>query len=284
MKRFIIGLSLLCVCICLRAQKSISTIKIFQTYIDSVYNFYIDSINTVSGGVVFCFQTTTGKLIKTDFEGNILSNLRNPYSFFTFFNGDTIILKDSVIVKTTNDTIATVKFYSPAKPFQCKYLTASTSDIFTYLDSIGWSCHVQRVFAKTISERLLFYIGSLSGLCYYQERVYALQSNISSNNGRIVSKKLNNNEDTDITIIPIIDPVGISGYNGCLYVFSNDDKCLYRIVTSEETNINSVKEQRTERESIHRGLDGKVISPSVPGIHIIKYPDNTVKKSRVSFQ
>lgn len=284
MKRFIIGLSLLCVCICLRAQKSISTIKIFQTYIDSVYNFYIDSINTVSGGVVFCFQTTTGKLIKTDFEGNILSNLRNPYSFFTFFNGDTIILKDSVIVRATNDTIATVYYYPPSRPFQCKYLAVSTSDIFVYLDNIGGSSHVQRVLANTISERLFFYIGTLKGLCYYQGKVYGLQSNTTNANGRIVSKKTDLNGDTETSIVSIKEPVGISGYNGCLYIFSNDDKSLYRLMTSEETNIYSVKGFGTGREPIHCGLDGKVINTSDPGIHIIKYPDNSVKKSYVSFE
>ena len=261
------------------ATETFNAVKVFQVDIDSIYNFYIDTIGTTSGEVEFCFQTTTDKLIKTNIEGNILSTTNNPYKYYTVFDEDTLILNGCYIIKN-KDTIAY------ASDTMCRLITASQSGIYVYfggdIDSKGvsWSWQVQNVLANSYSERICFYSNPISGLLFYQDTLYALEPTYTNNSGNLYSFSIYNNGPKKSASVPIKQPVGIAGYRGKIYVFSNSNKTVYQLTGTYNTDDNtSVSAYLEDKAPIHYGLDGKEISPSSPGVHIVKYPNGSVNKT-----
>ena len=59
-----------------------NAVKVFNLDFDDVYNIFIDTLNAANGEAAFCFQTNSGKLIKTDIKGVTLSTVDNPDTFF----------------------------------------------------------------------------------------------------------------------------------------------------------------------------------------------------------
>lgn len=256
------------------AQINQNASVVFQTDIDSIYNFYIDTIGSTSGDVEFCFQTVSGKLVKTDINGSIIGIESNPYKYFTIYDGDSLVLSKGSVIKG-GDIIAT------ASDTLCRLIAASPVGIYVYyggdIDSRGvaWSWQVQNVSAEDSFDKIIFYSTPISGLSVYQDSLYVIQYL----NKRIYSVNVNNPRGRGFRDISSIgQPVGIAGYKGQLYVFSNADKTLYRLKISGETGILFVKAPIPSEGPVYFGLDGKKADPKEPGIHIVKYPDGSVKK------
>ena len=210
---------------------------VFQADIDSIYNFYIDTIGTTSGDVEFCFQTVSGKLVKTDINGSIIGIESNPYKYFTIYDGDSLVLSKGSVIKG-GDIIAT------ASDTLCRLIAASPVGIYVYyggdIDSRGvaWSWQVQNVSAEDSFDKIILYSTPISGLSVYQDSLYVIQYL----NKRIYSVNVNNPKGRGFREISSIgQPVGIAGYKGQLYVFSNADKTLYRLEISGETGTPVVR-------------------------------------------
>ena len=275
MRRVITLFALLFIGLYSNAQDSWNAVKVFELDAeDDVYSIYIDSVGSSDGNAVFCFQTdSTNKLIKTDFKGDIIEVTENPYRFFSVLNGDTIISTYEAIINiASGDTIAQkFKFY------QNRNIVTSISGVYVFQLSRGLNRVVNCLNWTVLLETMQFY-----GLCCGGGYVYMLYLERDSKLVMLLCL------DEDMTtrkeaIISIEKPNGIAEYRGSLYVYSNKDKAIYRLEPPVETSVSPVIESGTIVVPIHYGLDGKVISPSVPGIHIIKYPDNTVKKSVVLY-
>ena len=217
-------------------------VKVFDLDIDSVYNIYIDSVGTVSGAVEVCFQTTSGKLIRTDREGAVLSTKTNPYTYFTFFEGDTLILKDSTVVNTIGDTIA-VAMYSDGNLMQCHYIAASQYGIYVFVGNKisspmhSYSEQVQNVMGIGGYEGtgILYFVHGVSGLCVYRNVLYSFRSSQDYNSGFLSWRNEQYNEFRGGGEVNIGRPAGIAGYGDFLYIFSNTDKALYRIEVPQES-------------------------------------------------
>lgn len=217
-------------------------VKVFDLDIDSVYNIYIDSVGTVSGAVEVCFQTTSGKLIRTDREGAVLSTKTNPYTYFTFFEGDTLILKDSTVVNTIGDTIA-VAMYSDGNLMQCHYIAASQYGIYVFVGNKisspmhSYSEQVQNVMGIGGYEGtgILYFVRGVSGLCVYRNVLYSFRSSQDYNSGSLSWRNEQYNEFRGGGEVNIGRPAGIAGYGDFLYIFSNTDKALYRIEVPQES-------------------------------------------------
>ena len=255
------------------AQTGQNISLVFQVDIDSIYNFYIDSIGSTSGDVEFCFQTVSGYLVKTDIDGTIISKESNPYKYFTVYDGDTLVLSNGSVIKG-DDIIAN------ARDTLCRLIAASHDGLFVYwggdIDARGgsWSWQVQNILGVDIIDKNMFYSTPISGLSVYKDSLYAIQYSYD----RIVSVNINTKRGITRDISFISQPVGIAGYKGKLYVFSNADRTLYRLEQSDETGFHSVLAPIKSDVPVYFGLDGKESDPKEPGIHIVKYPDGSVKK------
>lgn len=286
MRKLFLSIFFLCGFFYSQASDSLRFTKVFQIEIDSVYNFYIDTIGATSGGAEVCFQTTTDKLVKTSINGTILNTTDNPYKFFTFWNGDTIILENKSILYVNGDTIANA---NAASYDECRFIAASTDGIYIYvggdINSKGasWSWQVQNVLADINNQRL-FFSAPINGLCFYQGSLYFINYLTSTGTGSVKSKIITDNIGKKINeTIPFQQPVGIAGFGGCLYVFSNYDKTLYRLESSQETT-NIATNQRDIQESIYFNLSGQRINtPSGLTIVVTRYSDGTVRTEKRLF-
>lgn len=260
------------------AQEQWNAVKVFDFDPGTergVYNFYIDTTDTNYSEPVFCFQTSDidMKLIKTDFNGSILQMSPAPYIYYTIFNGDTLIFKsNSDNVTTVNgDTIASC--YRSA--YEHAFLAVSSMGIYVFeyarrVDDngiINVMNNKERSFIRLPGKQI-------SGLCCCEGVVYA----IVSNNTVILKPEDLSSAETTISVNKA-GLAGISVYNGVIYVYSNNDKAIYRLEPPPETAVNSVIGYTEKGEPVHYGLDGKRIDPSTPGIHIVRYPDGSVNKT-----
>ena len=276
MKRIILCLAALSYMIIIHAGNNSNVTKVFQADIDSIYNFYIDSIGSTSGDVEFCFQTVSGYLVKTDIDGTIISKESNPYKYFTVYDGDTLVLSNGSVIKG-DDTIAN------ARDTLCRLIAASHDGLFVYwggdIDARGgsWSWQVHNILGVDNFDKNMFYSTPISGLSVYKDSLYAIQYFYN----RIVSVNINTKRGITRDISFISQPVGIAGYKGKLFVFSNADRTLYRLEQSDDTGFHSVLAPIKSDVPVYFGLDGKESDPNEPGIHIVKYPDGSVKKQVV---
>ena len=116
------------------SQTVFNPVKAFDLDTDSIYNFHIDTIGTESGNAVFCFQTITGKLVKTDSDGCIISTTPNPYKYFAVYQGDTLILDDTIVINSKGDHIASILYEGEDRPelYESHFISVSPSGIYTY--------------------------------------------------------------------------------------------------------------------------------------------------------
>lgn len=219
-----------------------NAVKVFDLRIDEIYNIYIDSLDSASGETVFCFQTTDGKLIKTDIEGKIISTINNPYLYYTLLDGDTLILKDGVVINEKGDTIT--KTIGLDSKYQCTYIASSPLGIYVYSQYIPLGGRLSFIYnASQYGDNNITQLlsiarasGSFSGLCCIEGKVFGLQST-QENKGILTSRNENYSDEQIQEEIPVNNPVGLTGYKGYLYVFSNTDKALYRLETPNGTGV-----------------------------------------------
>ena len=261
-------------CPFLNAQNRWEAKKVFKLDIDSIYNFYVDTIDSNDGVVDFCFQTMSDKLIKTDANGTKHCITNNPYKYYYLLDSDTIILENHSVIKNIRDTICVLPEKGAASFLS--YVAASSNGTYVYYYA-GWGSFVYNVgkqYGDSIKE--VFASSPLSGLCCYEGYVYGLQS--YDNAGVLLQHDEKNKAKYTQIAISIKSPVGIAGYGGYLYIFSNTDKTLYRLKPSDETVVHSIINSKAERCSVHYGADGRIIDPAKRGIHIVKRFDGSVYK------
>ena len=259
------------------AQESWDAVKMFQLDIDDNAVMYIDSVGTPDGKIDFCFSTSVD-LIKTDSAGNVKGTFDaySHYSTFTVYKGDTLFVEDGKIVNASNgDTV-----YSQPGTYVHK-IAASSSELYAYMIFLGirggW--HIGRIFDR----KALYVTYSVVDLYCSGGIIYALYSSEGGSTSRLTLIDEVSNSIEKVTV-PVGSLTDIAVYRGSVYAYSASNKTLYLLKESDQTIVNAIMKSRIGTEPVHYGLDGKVISPSVPGIHIIRYPDNSVKKSIVSFQ
>ena len=277
MKRIISLLALaLTVLLQANAQEQWNAVKVFDFDAeDKVYNMYIDSVGGADGGDVFCFQTdSTNRLIKTDLSGDIIQFSDNPYRAFTVFNGDTLVpVRDSVRSAVINLQSGDSLFIS-SYDWRCLSAITSNSSAVYVVFMTPYRVENRFVIIDCIKGKHICNTISPSGICCSEEGVYYIT-------GGFVNYVDVNGENRVQKTYLVKDPAGITYYKGSLYLYSNADKAVYRLQPSDETEVYSVISSEVNSEPVHYGLDGKRIDPSTPGIHIVRYPDGTVKKTIV---
>ena len=219
-------------------------VKVFELNIDSVYNIYVDTLDNANNEASFCFQTKTGKLVKTNTNGTVTSTEESPYTYFTCYNGDTLILGDSAVI---NEQGVVKAEYRPRdlSTTQHSYITACSSDIFIF----EWwiKTPVTIVYAPKHQEDILFWVepsyGMITGLCCDEEIVFAIQS--INDKGVLTRRNADFSKDESYEDIPVKEPAGIAIYKGYLYVYSNSDKALYRLETPQGDGIEVLKDKKT---------------------------------------
>ena len=257
------------------AQDNWNAKKIFDIDIDDeVYNIYIDSVGTASGNVEFCFQTKAGKLIKTDFNGNVIKTTDNPYKFFTILNGDTLILKGHAVVNISGDTIA--DYYKNGVLYN--YIAASSSGIYVFIAGRGTDVYVKNYLNY---DKMFNTYYSLSGLCCCGGVLYGIQST-GDDKGQLYSI----NEDMSgysQTVFPVKDPVGIAVYGGLLYVYSNADKAVYLLEPVDGTANVKSNDNQIQEISFFNLLGQKIYSSTGLTIVVTRYGDGTVRTEKKLF-
>jgi len=251
------------------AQYGWNAVKVFDFDAeDKVYNMYIDSVGGADGDAVFCFQSdSTNRLIKTDLYGEIIQISDNPYRAFTVFNGDTLVsAADAVINIKSGDTV----FIAPHD-----YIIGDiTSNSFAAYVVVMTPYRIEKRFLIVDcikGESIINTIIPL-GICCSEEGVYYMT------NGFVNYVDVNGDNRAQTTD-SVKDPAGITYYKGSLYVYSNADKVVYKLQPSDENSVYSVIDSKINSEPVHYGLDGRIIDSSAPGIHVIRYPDGSVKNT-----
>ena len=280
-KLFFLCLSIMSVLIA-GSQTVFNTVKVFKLDTDSVYNFYIDTIGTGSGNAEFCFQTVTGKLVKTDSQGSILSITDNPYTYFTVFDCDTLILNGLMVENTRGDSIACVPREGENRSalVETHYIAASSTGIYVYwganVNSViaGGNDQVRNLYDKTYP---VLWTTHVAGLCVYQGVVYALSLNMLDGYVFMMYAKEQTTKST-YADVDIRHPAGIAGYRNSLYVYSNADKAMYRLEQSEQTKVSPIDNSSSDDFIISYGLDGKKAEPSSHEIQIRTNADGTANK------
>ena len=263
------------------SQTVFNSVKVFELDTDSVYNFYIDNIGTGSGNAEFCFQTVTGKLVKTDSQGSILSITDNPYTYFTVFNGDTLILNDLKVENTKGDSIASVlrEGEKNLESFESQYNAATSSGIYVYwghTTRYSYSNQVRNLFEELNIP--VFWTPCIVGLCVYGDIVYGISFLNECVSLTYAKERTENQKAYSDADVNIKSPAGIAGYQGFLYVYSNADKAMYRLEQSEQTKVSPIDNSSSNDFFISYGLDGKKAEPSSHEIQIRTNADGNVNK------
>ena len=269
MRKIITLFAFILTALCSSAQEWWEAVKVFDfDPEDKVYNMYIDSVGGADGSAMFCFQTdSTNRLIKTDLYGEILQISDNPYRAFTVFNGDTLVpTRDAIINLKSGDSL----YIAPYDHICSSEITSSSSAVYVVV-MIPYRVANRFVIIDCIKGKHICSTIGPKGICCSEEGVYFMTD------GFITYVDVNG-ENKVQTAYLVKDPAGITHYKGSLYVYSNTDKAVYRLNITNETGIYPVISSDVDSEPVHYGLDGKMIDPSTPGIHIARYPDGSVKK------
>ena len=268
----------------INASDTLKAVKVFELDANvsgNVYNFYIDSVGTVQGQDTFCFQvgeegSDTAKLIKTDFEGKALEILDNPYSRFTVFNGDTLFCRDSVVINaTTGESLYNAGYSIMGTPM----LTSSVSNVFVFFPNGTRSYQYIR---NLTTHQVVYqtYIHGLPGLCCGKGFLFVVDYDDDSYRLKYC---LEDGSKLNEAVIPISNPRGIAEYKGSLYVYSFDDRSVYRLDMPEI--VTSVRCNPAEpTQTIYYNLSGvKTDKPEGLTIVVTRYSDGTVRAEKKLF-
>lgn len=263
----------------INATDTLKAVKVFELDANvsgNVYNFYIDSVGTVQGKDTFCFQigeegSDTAKLIKTDFEGKALEILDNPYSRFTVFNGDTLFLRDSIVINaTTGESLCKVDYRIMGIPM----ITSSVSNVFVFIPNATRS--YQYIINQT-THQIVYqtYNHWLPGLCCGKGFLFVIDGELRY--------CLEDGSKLNKAVIPISNPRGIAEYKGSLYVYCLDDRSVYRLDMPE--NVTSVRCNPAEpAQTIFYNLSGvRTDKPEGLTIVVTRYSDGTVRAEKKLF-
>ena len=206
----------------------------------------------------------------------------NPYTYFTVFDGDTLILNGLMVENTRGDSIACVPREGENRSalVETHYIAASQIGIYVYWGAnvnsaiYGGSDQVRNLYEKTPP---VIWTTHVSGLCVYQGVVYALSLNLLDGYVFMMYAKEQTTK-TTYADVNIKYSVGIAGYQGSLYVYSNADKALYRLEQSNQTQVNHVSNSNSEEMISCYGLDGKRLESSNKGIQIRTNTDGSTNK------
>ena len=285
MKRIISLLTLaLTVLLQANAQEQWNAVKVFDfdPGTESVYNLYIDTIDTIHSGPIFCFQTETrtiGKksLIKTDDNGSVLQTTLNPYKFYTILNGDTLILKNDEVTNIYGETISSCY----RSGHEHAYIAASSMGIYVYEYGRAASNCIRNVMQNKERRFIELSAKSLNGLCCGGGVVYA----ITASNTITLKKEDLSSDETTITVEPT-KLTGIAEYDGSLYVYSNADKAVYRLESAG--GITVVKPTQTQIEALqtvyYNLLGEETDSPSGLTIVVTRFSDGSTKTEKQLFR
>ena len=225
-----------------------NAIKVFDLGLDQVYNLYIDTLGFNGVETVICFQTKTGQLIKTDLDGNILKTGNNPYSYFTSYKGDTLIIKGANIINEKGDTVSKL-----SDKYTYSYIAASQSSIYiqvlieevfsTYGGVIDAVVGYEKGSLRTSTDLY----NTLSGLCCSEGLIFDVISSTDAK-GFLQYRKDDDLNNTSRSDIPVNNPAGVGVYEDYLYVYSNEDKALYKLLTHDSLGISAIKELTAPEE------------------------------------
>lgn len=262
------------------AQDNWNAVKVFELDLDgnNVCYMYIDTVEAMDGGVVFCFQTSDNKIIKTDAQGNIIDRTEALYHFdFAIYNGDTLYIDipGCVINATSGDTIYQSLSYIPIS------IAASPYGIYLYLIREGRRCghRVSNILNKTTIYEFDHMYDSYSMYCS-EGILYILQS--PDDDKSVLTYFKEDLSYRNQVTIQYYNLTEIAVYRGLIYAYSDIDKAVYRLEPSNETGIDSIIRKDNLKEPVHYGLEGIKTDSSTPGIHIVRNPDGSVRKSIVT--
>lgn len=268
----------------INATDTLKVVKVFELDANvsgNVYNFYIDSVGTIQGQDTFCFQvgeegSDTTKLIKTDFEGKALEILDNPYSRFTVFNGDTLFLRDSIVINaTTGDSLCKVDYRIIGIPM----ITSSVSNVFVFIPN---DKRYYQYIVNLTTDQVVYqtYHHELPGFCCGKGFFYVIDY---GNEFCRLKYCLEDGSNLKEAVIPLKDPIGIAEYKGSLYVYSFDDRSVYRLDMPEI--VTSVRCNPAEpTQTIYYNLSGvKTDKPEGLTIVVTRYSDGTVRAEKKLF-
>ena len=260
------------------AQEQWNAVKVFDLDTDeaaSVYNMYIDSVETTNGDAVFCFQTDS-KLIKTDFNGEVIDATVNPYPHFTVFNGDTLICRDKdVINASSGDTVYHSIYY-------CRRIAASSSEAYVFIQNPYRNGKPSYVI--TLDQRVRHSTYLFAALCCSKSELYIIEHQDSVQGSLFIFNE--NTREKIKTIHTVKDPRGIAVYRGTLYVYSGTDKAVYRLESAGGTTV--VKPTQTQIEALqtvyYNLLGEETDSPSGLTIVVTRYSDGSVRTEKKLFR
>ena len=264
----------------INATDTLKVVKVFELDANvsgNVYNFYIDSVGTIQGQDTFCFQvgeegSDTTKLIKTDFEGKALEILDNPYSRFTVFNGDTLFCRDSVVINaTTGESLCKVDHRIMGIPM----ITSSVSNVFVFIPQ---ATRGHQYIINLTTHQIVYqtYNHALSGLCCGKGFLFVIDGELRY--------CLEDGSKLNKAVIPISNPRGIAEYKGSLYVYSFDDRSVYRLDMPEV--VTAVRCNPAEpAQTIYYNLSGvKTDKPEGLTIEVTRYSDGSVRAEKKFFR
>ena len=219
--------------------------KVFDLGLEQVYNLYIDTLGLNDVETVICFQTKDGKLIKTDFNGNILRTEDNPYTYFTCYKGDTLIIKGNSFVNEKGDTL---KFRKDNGNVFTSYITATQSSVYFYdkakvpeLFVMGFIGCYKGSFenASSFDTGIRDDESKFLGMCCSEGLLFDVI--ITAEAKSIIEYWKESDSDSRVrSVIPVNNPAGIGAYGDFLYVYSNTDKALYRLETPDGIGISAL--------------------------------------------
>ena len=226
--------------------------KVFDLGLEQVYNLYIDTLGLNDVETVICFQTKDGKLIKTDFNGNILSTEDNPYTYFACSEGDTLIIDGYSIVNEKGETL---NYVIPSD--YCSYITVSKKGFYVFAGYnhrvVGYIAGFYKKTFNKMSNRFSANIiddDYISGLCYSDGLIFNIICTSVARN-YLEYRKVSDPGSRTSRILRVNNPAGIGAHGGFLYVYSNADKALYRLETSDGIGISAIiSEPEEEPEEV----------------------------------
>ena len=273
----------------INATDTLKVVKVFELDANvsgNVYNFYIDSVGTVQGQDTFCFQvgeegSDTTKLIKTDFEGKALEILDNPYSRFTVFNGDTLFLRDNIVINATTGDSLYGSYPPPYSIMGTPMITSSLSNVFAF---IPYATRSYQYIVNVTTHQVVYqtYHHAFSGLCCGKGFLFIID--IVNESYRRLKYCLEDGSNLKEAVIPLKDPIGIAEYKGSLYVYCLDDRSVYRLDMPEV--VTAVRCNPAEpAQTIYYNLSGvKTDKPEGLTIEVTRYSDGSVRAEKKFFR
>ena len=242
MKKFVLIVTTLLVTQFAFANDTLSVVPLFRLDIESVYNVWYDSAQNEIN-----FQSSDGRITKTDFAGNILSVESCSYEFFTKLEDDTIYIDAGVILSTSGDTIQdmtsvfgvifteddngdSVIIVDP--DHSLRYITYCNGNFYSHHDcgNLSYGNRIVMAYPEANWEHWFRNTMPISGLTSVGKHLYWIDK---SHDGLLCSIICNNSEkrsDWTIQKINATDCVGLFYYQDSFYTYLSERMEFVRLV------------------------------------------------------